>query len=340
MFKDFLTAKNIIFLAMLGIFLFCLIQTIDIALMLFASFVISCVLIPIIDKMSKKMPRALATTIMLLAILLGLILIFIPLAVFTLEQFYVMYNNLPEHIDNIKKLLSFNILGFSPANLIQPEMISEFVNKTSGAILQKTLEFTKVLATSTTGLIAIALMTFYICTDSENLQKQFIKLFPEEIKGKAKELLTSIMSKVGGYVFAQLITMMFVGVVTALGLAIVGHPHALTLGFITFTCDIIPAIGPAIAIALSLATSASGGFWHVILVLIVCMIAQIVQNQAVRPLVLGKFMNMHPLMIIVSLLIGAKFLGLWGVILAPAIASVVIVLIDELYIKTINNEEK
>ena len=68
MFKDFFTTKNIIFLLMIGIVVFFLIKASDIALMLFASFVISCVLIPVIDKMSKKMPRALATTIMLLAI--------------------------------------------------------------------------------------------------------------------------------------------------------------------------------------------------------------------------------------------------------------------------------
>ncbi len=340
MLKDFFTTKNIVFLLMAGIVIFFLVKASDIALMLFASFVISCVLIPVIDKMSKKIPRALATTIMLLAIFLGTILVFIPLAVFALKQFYLMFNNLPEYIENIKNFLSFNIWGFSPASLIHPDMISDFVNKTSSVLLEKTLEFTKILATSTTSLIAITLITFYICTDWENLEKQFIKFFPKDLKDKAKEILSTIMTKVGGYVFAQLITMVFVGVVTALGLALVGHPHALTLGFITFACDIIPAIGPAIAIGLTLATAASGGIGYIILVLLVCMIAQVVQNQAVRPFVLGKFMNMHPLMIILSLLIGAKFLGLWGVILAPAIASVFIVLIDELYIKTINKEEK
>ena len=56
-----------------------------------------------------------------------------------------------------------------------------------------------------------------------------------------------------------------------------------------------------------------------------------------RPIVIGKLMNIHPLTIVLSLLIGAKFLGFWGVILGPAIASVVCVLIDELYIKPINN---
>ena len=66
---------------------------------------------------------------------------------------------------------------------------------------------------------------------------------------------------------------------------------------------------------------------------------QILENQFLRPVIYGKFMNVHPLVIILSLLVGAKFLGFWGVVLGPAIASVLCVLIDELYIKPINGEE-
>ena len=47
---------------------------------------------------------------------------------------------------------------------------------------------------------------------------------------------------------------------------------------------------------------------------------------------------MHPLLIIVALLIAARFLGFWGVILSPAIASVICVLVDELYLNRINQE--
>ena len=57
-----------------------------------------------------------------------------------------------------------------------------------------------------------------------------------------------------------------------------------------------------------------------------------------RPVIFGKLMDMHPLTIIVSLLVGARFLGFWGVILGPAIASVICVLVDELYLKRIDKQ--
>ena len=93
-----------------------------------------------------------------------------------------------------------------------------------------------------------------------------------------------------------------------------------------------------VAVALGLITAASGGVGYVFLTFIIYMIAQWAQNQLLRPILFGKMLNMHPLVIIVSLLVCARFLGFWGIILAPAIASIICVLVDELYLSRINNK--
>lgn len=63
-------------------------------------------------------------------------------------------------------------------------------------------------------------------------------------------------------------------------------------------------------------------------------------NNFVRPLVFGKFLDLHPIIIIFAFLIAAQFLGVWGVILSPAIAALLLTLFDELYLKTINSKYK
>ena len=103
--------------------------------------------------------------------------------------------------------------------------------------------------------------------------------------------------------------------------------------------DIIPVIGPAIAILIGLTTSVAGGFVAVLLTFLVYILAQWAQNQLLRPILFGKMLNMHPLMIIVSLLVAARFLGFWGIVLAPTIACVICILVDELYLNKINNKE-
>ena len=150
--------------------------------------------------------------------------------------------------------------------------------------------------------------------------------------------MENISQKVGNYIFAQGIAMIFVGVATTIGLLFLNHSHAFLLGVVTCVMDIIPVLGPVIAIGLGVLTSFQNGFVFVLLVLLVYTIAQWAQNQLLRPIVFGKLLNMHPLMIIVALLLSARFLGLFGVILSPAIACVVCVLVDELYLNRINKK--
>ena len=70
--------------------------------------------------------------------------------------------------------------------------------------------------------------------------------------------------------------------------------------------------------------------------LLVFAIAQIAENNLVKPYIFGKFLALHPLIIYLFLFITAQHLGVVGVIFAPAIAATVCVLIEELYIKNIN----
>ena len=74
----------------------------------------------------------------------------------------------------------------------------------------------------------------------------------------------------------------------------------------------------------------------IVLVCVVFAIAQWAENNLVRPYVFGKFLDIHPLVIYLFLFITAQYLGVVGVVFAPAIAATVCVLIQELYIKNIN----
>lgn len=338
--NEYFTFKNIAFALMLCIFIYFLSKITDIALMIFASFVLASTLLPLVNKLSKKMPRAAASGLIMVALILGIFLVFIPLTVFTLEQFALLIKNAPYYIGLLHKVASFKIFGYSLAGVLEPIHLADVLNSVSSTVLEKTISATAAIASSAAGMIAIAIMTFYICVDYDVLKKGFLKLFPQNLKDKARDIIDSVTQKVGGYVFAQLVSMLFVGVFLGLGLLLMGHKHALMLGFIAFAFDLIPVLGPALAIVLAIATSISYGVPYCIGVLVIFGISQVAENQFLRPLVFSKFMDINPLVVIISLLVGAKFLGLWGAILAPVVASVFIVLIDELYIKTINQEEQ
>lgn len=338
-----LTYKNIIFAIMLVLVLLFISNIAEIALMLFVAFIITCAIDPLVSYLSKYMPRVLAVSLVLLLLLTCILGIFIPLLSLTVKQGIILIKNLPEYIQELQIFLHSNHFGTMISKYINPDAINtaniEITGLTS-EILSKGVDASKLIVNSITGSIAVTIMVFYLSYDAKLMKERFLEFFPPKFKEKASYILDSIKTKVGGYVFAQALSMVVVGLFSFIGLLIIGHQHALLIGFLTCILDIIPVIGATIAVAIALYTAFSGGIFYVILTFVIMMIAQWLQNQIFRPILFGKFMDTHPLLIIISLLIGAKFMGFWGVVLAPAIASIVCVLMDELYLKPINKKEK
>ena len=314
--------------------------SIDILMMLFGSFVITCAAIPIINKIEKFVPRIWAVTIFLLILILASFIIFIPLITISIKEASNLVDDFPVILNSIDKFLDLKIFNHSLGSLITLDSLKETLMQGAQGIIENSITAGKWVANFLTTTFAVAIMVFYFAYDEKRLKDKFIEFFPKNQKEKAREILENISSKVGNYVLAQGIAMVFVGALTTIGLLCIGNQHAFLLGFITCVLDIIPVIGPTITIGTGLVVSVSGGFLYVLLTFAIYIIAQWAQNQFLRPIIFGKLLNMHPLMIIVSLLMAARFLGFWGVVLAPAIVSVICVLVDELYLNRINQKEE
>jgi predicted PurR-regulated permease PerM len=115
-----------------------------------------------------------------------------------------------------------------------------------------------------------------------------------------------------------------------------GVNYALILGLITAIFDLVPIIGPAVAFVIILLAVSKLGALKIGLAILIFAFAQWAENNLIRPYVFGKLLNIHPLIIFFFILVTAQFLGIVGLIFAPAIAATVCVLVEELYIKNIN----
>ena len=333
-----LTPKNVVVFIVILAIITLSIFSLDILMMLFASFVITCAINPVINKLEKFIPRVWAVTLVLLALILASFLIIVPLISISIREATALIGNFPNVIDNIDNLLNFKIFDKSISSFITFDSLKDPLAQGAQRLIENSILAGKWIANFLTTTLAISIMVFYFAYDEKRLKDKFIEFFPKNQKDHALKIFENIASKVGNYVFAQGIAMVFVGALTTLGLLLIHNHHAFLLGFITCIFDIIPVVGPAIAVGLGLLTSVSQGFLYVLLTFAIYMVAQWAQNQLLRPIVFGKLLNMHPLLIIVALLIAARFLGFWGVILSPAIASVICVLVDELYLNRINQE--
>ncbi|MBP5741045.1 MAG: AI-2E family transporter [Bacteroidales bacterium] len=206
----------------------------------------------------------------------------------------------------------------------------------TSSVITKSIDVSKYLATSIIYFLAGCLIIYYMLVDRTLIKDTYLKLFPQNIKQRAMDIMASISQKIGGYVVAQITTMMSVGLIVFIGLALLGVDYALILGLITAVFDLVPVVGPAAALVIILIAIFKLGWIKICLAIIVFIFAQWAENNLVRPYVFSKFMDVHPLIIYFFLLLTAQYLGIIGVVFAPAIAATVCVLIEELYIKSIN----
>lgn len=338
LFQKYLTAKNIIFFVILILFLNFMGKIQDIVIMFFASFVIACSLEPIVKKLTeKKIKRPTASAITLLGLILFVSAFFLPIILIGGNEIRNFAIAFPQYLDSLKDFINSTPL-ISHSNLAQIDIggvISSASNITSN-VIDETINIGKNIGSAFIYLIVSTIITYYFMADRELIQNTYLRLFPVQMRNKAQDITASISQKVGGYIIAQITTMASVGIIMTIGLAILKIDYALILGLITAIFDIVPIVGPALALIICLIASYKSGALVSVLIMVVFAIAQLAENNFVRPYVFGKFLDLHPLVIYLFLFICAKYMGVVGVIFAPAIAATAVVLIEELYMKNLD----
>lgn len=174
------------------------------------------------------------------------------------------------------------------------------------------------------------------------------ELVPPPLRSKAEPLLHQMDQIISGFVRGRLLTAGLLAAIYAIGWGLVGVPYAAVIGILTGFVSLIPyasALGLPVAWIL-VATSAigaseaglyvtegDGGFspvWWKILLLpaIVNIIAQVLEDYVLNPLIQGKAVHLHPLVILLAIIAGGSLLGLYGMILAVPVAACAKVLLD------------
>ncbi len=337
--REYISVKNIVVFALILVALWFLSQVSNVIMLFFASYVIACSFNPMVNKLEKKMKRPLAVGLLLLALVVVLFILFIPV-ILSYEQIKILFQHLPEHIIKLKTyIMNMNILGYKLTALVDTSSLFQHASEFISDFVNRSITITMSVASALVNFFAFCLITYYFMLDEAHIKNAIVKLFPKKDGKNVSDILETISKKIGGYVFAQIVTMAAVGFIFTVALLLMRVDYALILGVITGVLDIVPVVGPFIAYVIALAVCWQMGIPILIGITAAFIFAQWAENNLLRPYIFSKFMDLHPLVIFFSLLVTAKFLGVIGVIFAPAIAATVCVLVDELYIKNINNEE-
>lgn len=176
----------------------------------------------------------------------------------------------------------------------------------------------------------IPFIVFYLLKDMKMLQRGFLFFVPGSRRKDTAKLLQEIDEALESYIGGQLIVCVIVGVFAYIGYLVIDMPYAILLALVITITNIIPYIGPLIGAAPSILVALTISWKMTLFVLIINLIIQVLEGNVISPMIMGKRLHMHPLLIIIALLIGGEMGGLVGLIFAVPIAAILRVLFQHI----------
>lgn len=158
-------------------------------------------------------------------------------------------------------------------------------------------------------------------------------LLAPSLRPRADEVMDEVGSTLASWLGAQLISMTVVGILTWLGLWLIGIPLAFILGLIAALLAFVPNIGPVLAAAPALLLAVPDGMHAVGLVVAVYLLVQTVESYLVTPMIQQERVSLPPALIISSQLLFGVLFGLMGLALATPLAALGLTLFREVYVK-------
>lgn len=223
-------------------------------------------------------------------------------------------------------------------NRIDMELVTEWLSgywrtQTAGAATGNVLS--QVAASSASMLYLLGMLglvpvvTFYLLLDWELLLARIQALVPLRLQARVAGLARECDDVLAAFLRGQLLVMLALGVIYALGLQVLGLKLALIIGMMAGLGSIIPYFGFAIGIvaATIAAVVQFGAFTPVLWVWLVFAIGQALEGWILQPWLVGDRIGLHPVAVIFAIMAGGQLFGFAGMLLALPVAAIVMVLL-------------
>jgi predicted PurR-regulated permease PerM len=291
---------------------------------IFIALFLTLALNPAVDWMERRTKRrALSTAVVFIAALaaiVGIGWLFVPTLVDQVNDFAV---KVPDYLEDLTK--GRGRLGFLQEKYHLVDKARDALKEGGAAKLfglsGTAVAVAKGVVTAVVATLTITFMTFFMLLEGPRWMERFYSLLKPASRRRWQAVGRDVYRTVGGYVTGNLLISLIAGTLTAIVLAIMGVPYAIALGLIVGILDLIPLAGATIA-AIIVGTVA---FLHSIpagiVVVAFFLVYQQVENHVLQPVVYGRTVQLSPLAVLISVLIGAELAGVLGALAAIPVAG-------------------
>ena len=297
------------------------------------SVIIAYALNPLINYLEdKNVSRTMGVLIVYLTILGAFFIVaflIIPKSSLEIKR---LINNMPTYFEQVSMLIDnlytkyYSTLGDLPPMFkgIEQAVLDNIVNIENGlgnavkgfigGIIHALSKFVSIVLTP--------ILTMYFLVDKDFFKERIQKLIPRRYRKDVMYLAKKIDYSLSRFVRGRLLMSLYVGVVTTIVLLIMGIEFAFVIGFVTGIADIIPYIGPLLGFIPAIFFAYISSPIKVLWVSIFFVLIQWAENNILAPKIIGENLGMHPLIILLSIVIGGGIFGVFGMILSVPIVAV------------------
>jgi predicted PurR-regulated permease PerM len=179
------------------------------------------------------------------------------------------------------------------------------------------------------------LIAIYLAIEPRFYATGLTKLFPKNMRSRTYEILAEIGDTLSWWLIGKSASMLFIGLLTWIGLYILGVPLSLTLGLIAGLLSFIPNFGPILSAVPAILLGFIDSPIKALYVLILFIVVQVIESNVVTPMIERRTVELPPALTIVAQLALGILIGGLGLVLATPLLVVVMVLVQMVYIQDI-----
>ncbi len=309
------------------------VQFADILLLLVLAWVLAFALEPVTYFLEarSRANRGIAVGIVYLGLLIILslaTLLVVPVVALQVSQIganlQVYIANVSTWLVSLQDGLAARGLDVNASNFLDYREVTSRIASLGPIIVNNALALTTGVASVLFSLVIVLMLSFYIALDGSRFTAALLRAVPRDRRDEVTYLFYSTHRAFGGYIRGQLVQALIYGTGTAAIMVAAGLSYVAVAAIFATAIMMIPFIGPVLGIIppiiIALFVHPDRAWWVFLLLLL---LQQLLLN-VIAPKLMSKTVGMHPLLVLVALLVGAKLAGVWGAVFAVPVAGVIV----------------
>lgn len=305
-----------------------------ILLLFFVAFLFAAAFDPLVDKLQQyKIPRALTVIVIYIALFAFLALFVTNVVTLVADQIGQIAQSVGQFVVNFEQQGISNIPFADQLGPYIQDFLRSIDFQTAAGQLKDILGIISdqllTISIGLANLIIILVLAFFMTVEEKSIESFYLSLFPSRYGEYISLKMAAVRDQIGLWLRGQLMVSIWAGVISYIGLVIMGVEYALTLALIAGILMVVPVVGRVFAWIITFPIVFNQDPMLSVWISLYYLIVQQVENNVMVPLIMNKAVGLSPIVIIFAMMVGFEFWNLPGLVISIPIATTAAIFIKD-----------